>query len=733
MNTTSIKNQKNTKMRRLAMLLLVAGMVLLFLSQRQNEAHAAPTNLIKNPSAETGTALPDFWSKGNWGTNAVVFTYPASGIDGARAMRIDVSSIADGDAKWYFEDAAVKPDTAYVFSDGYQSNVDTEAMIRYQTTSGTARYVFLGVLPASIAGRAGQFTFTTPNDVSSATVFHLINKAGYLVTDAYSLAEEGGVPPPPPPPPSSNLIANASFETVGQNGDPENWFRGSWGSNSAVFTYPATGADGGKAAKIEVSDYTDGDAKWYFANVPVVAGETYSFTDSYKSSVPTGLVARYQTATGGFLYQVIASIPPSVSWKTMPHNIIVPTGVTALSVFHTISTNGILEVDEFSLTAGSSPLPPSEVFSRGMVSFTFDDGWITQYADAFPILNTAGLKGTFYIVSQETLNAVPTERIINPLLETVGQNGDPENWFRGSWGSNSAVFTYPATGADGGKAAKIEVSNYTDGDAKWYFGNALVLPNEQYVLSESYQSNAQTFITIRYTYNDGTIQYADIASPPSSNGAWESFSKTIAIPPNVTSVSAFHMLRGNGSLMVDNYSLKLVPIYVNQAQMLEMQNAGHEIGGHTQTHISLSTVPPAAANDEIVGSRNELLGMGTTAVNTMAYPYGDYNASVKTMAKNAGFLAARSVDRGFNTKSADKYALKIQQMDRTTTMSDVQNWVSSAAADKHWLILMFHQEDGNPNHELGVTPGFLKQAADYVKTANVDVVTVAEGVSRMNP
>jgi peptidoglycan/xylan/chitin deacetylase (PgdA/CDA1 family) len=398
-----------------------------------------------------------------------------------------------------------------------------------------------------------------------------------------------------------------------------------------------------------------------------------------------------------------------------------------------VETNGVLEVDNYSLTEGAVPPPPSEAFSRGLVSFSFDDGWITQYADALPILNAAGLKGTFYIVSQETLNAVPTERILNPSLETTDASGGPANWFRGSWGTSSTTFTYPVMGIDGGKAAKIEVANYADGDAKWFFQDTGVLPNEDYVLSDSYQSTADSAITIRYTFLDDTVKYADIAVIPSSNGAWKNFSQTIAIPANVDTVTAFHLLRGNGSLTVDNYSLKMVPTYINPAQLLEFQNTGHEIGGHTQTHISLSTVPPATANTEIVGSRNDLFGMGVTSIDTMAYPYGDYNTSIETMARNAGFLAARSVDRGFNLKNTNKYELKIQQMDRTTTMADVQNWVAQAVANKTWLILMFHQEDNNPAHDLGVTPAFLQQIVDYVKTANVDVVTVGQGVSRMNP
>ncbi len=702
----------------------LVAMILFFVSFFYSGiALSAGENLIVNPSVETGAGLPDSWGTGNWGANTATFTYPTAGLLGSRAVRIDMTAHADGDAKWVFADVPVSPSVTYVFSDRYVSDVATSYTIRYKNTSGTFLYVFLGTVPAASLATDKQFTFTTPSDAVSMTVFHLIETVGFLTTDNSSLTEKTAPP---------GLIANPSLETAGSNGDPENWFRGGWGTNTATFTYPATGADGGKAAQIDVTNYASGDAKWYFADVPVSPGQIYSFTDSYKSTVPTELVAQYQTP-GGFIYQFIASVGASGVWKTQTHNITVPTGATSLTVFHSLSANGTLAVDNYSLTQGASPPPPEDLFSRGLVSFTFDDGWITQYNDALPILNAAGLKGTFYIISKETLLAVPTERILNPSLETVGGNGDPENWFRGSWGSNTATFTYPVTGADGGRAAQVDVSNYESGDAKWYFKEATVLQNEDYVLTESYKSDAASVITVKYIYLDGSVQYADVASIPSSNGVWTNLSHTIRIPANVKAVTIFHLLRSNGSLAVDNYSLKMVPIYVNQNQMLEIQNAGHEIGGHTQTHISLPNVAAATANNEIVGSRNDLFGMGITALNTMAYPYGDYSASVETMAQNAGFIAARSVDRGFNTKSTNKYELKIQQMDRTTTMTDVQNWVTEAASSKRWLILMFHQEDSNPEHDLGVSVPFFQSVVDYVKTANVDVVTVAEGVSQMNP
>ncbi|MFZ0161688.1 MAG: polysaccharide deacetylase family protein, partial [Kineosporiaceae bacterium] len=46
-------------------------------------------------------------------------------------------------------------------------------------------------------------------------------------------------------------------------------------------------------------------------------------------------------------------------------------------------------------------VPPAHAASTqgGVVSFTFDDGKITQYTNARPALNAAGIKGTFYMIS----------------------------------------------------------------------------------------------------------------------------------------------------------------------------------------------------------------------------------------------------------------------------------------------------------------------------------------------
>ncbi len=72
----------------------------------------------------------------------------------------------------------------------------------------------------------------------------------------------------------------------------------------------------------------------------------------------TELVAQYHSGSGAVLYQFIASVPASSVWKTETFNITVPTGATAVTVFHLIGANGILEIDNYSLILGATPPRP---------------------------------------------------------------------------------------------------------------------------------------------------------------------------------------------------------------------------------------------------------------------------------------------------------------------------------------------------------------------------------------
>lgn len=124
-----------------------------------------------------------------------------------------------------------------------------------------------------------------------------------------------------------------------------------------------------------------------------------------------------------------------------------------------------------------------------------------------------------------------------------------------------------------------------------------------------------------------------------------------------------------------------------------MYQAGHEISAHSRTHPFLTMLDPVQAAYEISGSRQDLVSAGFVPSDAFVYPYGDYNDAVVQHAKDAGFLGARSVDQGYNTKATNKYGLMIQEVSSGTTAATWKSWADKAMSDHTWLILMFHQID----------------------------------------
>ncbi len=540
----------------------------------------------------------------------------------------------------------------------------------------------------------------------------------------------------PVPPPAVNLISNPSLETIDPSDatKPQNWNKGGWGTNDAAFTYPVTGIDGVRAARITISSYNDGDAKWFFADVPVATTTEYVFTNRYKSTVDTTVTARFGYANGTFQYRDIITVPASDTWISATANILTPPDAVSMTVFHLINGIGTLEVDNFSLT-GTPPVVETDKFAAGMVSLTFDDGWTSQYDNALPILNAAGLKAGFYIITNEMQTAAQREnRIDNPDLE-VAQSGDatrPTRWFKSKTGTNNATFGYPVTGMDSSKGARVTITSYTNGNAKWIFASTTVISGQEYNFSQNYKSTAATAVFAQYTFNDGSTSVVNLANLPASP-SWTLYSKRILMPDNLQSLVIYNQLSSTGQLDIDNTYLDRVYIYMTPSNVLEMWNDGHEIGSHTLTHPHLPTLSAAEAQQEIADSRAALLSLGITPVDTFVYPYGEYSPSVIQTLKNAGYGSARSVDRGFNKPNTDKFILQIQQMDNTTTISQVKTWIDTAKHDRTWLILMYHQIENDSTDPLGTTPALLQETVDYLVLQQVPVVTMDEGVAQMLP
>jgi peptidoglycan/xylan/chitin deacetylase (PgdA/CDA1 family) len=108
---------------------------------------------------------------------------------------------------------------------------------------------------------------------------------------------------------------------------------------------------------------------------------------------------------------------------------------------------------------------------------------------------------------------------------------------------------------------------------------------------------------------------------------------------------------------------KVLPdeLMMKSKQVLQLRQAGMQIGAHTCSHPILASLPDAEAFDEIKGSKSALESLLGEPVRLFAYPNGkpgkDYLAKHAHMVRRAGFMAAVSTAPGVSTGATDPFQL----------------------------------------------------------------------------
>jgi len=733
-------------MKRLVSLLcaltVLAGLVLPLTA-----VHAAETNLLANPSVETAAgANPANWASNRWGNNTATLTYKSEGHTGAKSLEINMTARTDGDAKWMADAVSVEANKSYTYTAWYKATTDTEIDLQYTDASGNVSYAYVQAVPAATEWTQLTATFKTPANAAKVTVLHLIAGVGTLQTDDHSLvlADTSTPPVTPPVDPSGNLITNASFETA-NGANPANWEKNAWGANTPAFTYENTGRTGTKSAKVTLNAYTNGDAKWYATPVAITGGETYTYTDWYTSAVASRVVVAFIDASGNYTYHEVAGATASATWKQYSATFAAPANAVKVSVYHLIDRVGSLTIDDVSLAKATTTPNPNPNPVAGVIP-----------------------NGSF-----ETASA--------------GNASLPDQWTSSKWGSNTAQFQYVNGGRTGTKSAKVTVSNYVDGDAKWYFNplnvdGTTLKKGKQYRFTTWYKTNVIPKAVAMFIKADGTEQYFGMPNPqPTASAAttWTKYSDTFSIPQDAVSVSVFMFVNQNGWLQTDDYSISdYTPVGFNQPLLtltfddghednvtnalplmnqygikstqcfmtqaikddpvVGVQNvkafsgSGHEICSHTVTHPMLTSLTSANLTKELKDSQTYLQSIIGKPVTNFASPYGDYNASVNTQIKKY-YTSHRTVDEGYNSKdNFDIYRIRVQNILSTTSAAQVQAWIDQAKADKTWLVLVYHRVGANPE-EFDTDPAMFRQHIDVIRNAGITIKTYQQALDELKP
>ena len=774
-------------MKKLHVGLSVMAVLFLITLSGVSSASAQVANLFANPSVETAASasMPQSWATDVWGTTKATFTYPTGGAqDGTRYVKTQVTTKGTGDAKWYPVHIPATAGQTYTFSEYYQSTVATAVTVEVLLTTGKYTYVDLGAPAASATWKQFQAKFTAPANTKTLTVFHYIQAVGTLSVDNYSLTS-GSVTAP-----FVYALSNAGNRTVMQGASTSTTITATLSSGTTQpVAFSTTGLPSGVTASYSQTSCSP------------TCSTTLTLTAS--ASAATGTVPVTVTGTSGtttrstsFNLTVAAPVvpPPFVYALSNAGNRTVMQGASTSTTITATLSSGTTQPVAFSTTGLPSGVTAS--YSQTSCSPTCSTT-LTLTASASAATGTVpvtvtGTSGTTTRSTSFNLTVAapvvpPTGNNIipNPSLEDPASDPNataPTSWFTEGWGTNKTTYTYLKTGGHtGSRAVKVQMTSYTDGDAKWTYNPITVTPGDTYTFSDWYQSATTTHVVIEFTLTDNTQYYIEMrTATTTAANEWKKYQQDFVIPFNAKSVRVFHMIEAVGSLVTDDYSLvKTIPVgfarpivtltfdngfednittviplldqfgykvtYCFSTEYVEgvpsamtttqtIANHGHEVCSHSVHHDQgdLVTLTPTQLDYELGHSQAYLQQLTGQPVRNYISPFGSYNDFSLQFVKKY-YRSHRTTDEGYNSKeNFDQYRIIVQNMENTTTMAQYKSWVDEAIKDKAWLMLVYHRVASDPT--LYDTPlADFQPQLQYLKDKGIAVETTDQALDELIP
>lgn len=204
----------------------------------------------------------------------------------------------------------------------------------------------------------------------------------------------------------------------------------------------------------------------------------------------------------------------------------------------------------------------------------------------------------------------------------------------------------------------------------------------------------------------------------------------------------------DGTFYVNSGRIGSSSKYMTRIQLEDLAAAGHEIGGHSISHLNLPALTQEGQRRQICNDRNTLMSWGF-GVKNFAYPFSAFDATTKSMVAECGYVSARRVSDLASQNACIGCAvaetrpprdpLEIRTPDSIkvdTTMDSLKGYVTQAEnGGGGWVPLVFHNIcDGcDPN---AITPAAFQEFITWLdaRPASTAVMRVQDVMGgQVNP
>ena len=98
--------------------------------------------------------------------------------------------------------------------------------------------------------------------------------------------------------------------------------------------------------------------------------------------------------------------------------------------------------------------------------------------------------------------------------------------------------------------------------------------------------------------------------------------------------------------------------FMNADQLRDLERRGHAVHSHSRNHPKLPSMPAAALDDELIGSKADLEGILDRPVTQFSIPGGAYDDRVIAAARRAGYEPVFSSIEGYNKDNDAAFLLR---------------------------------------------------------------------------
>lgn len=167
-------------------------------------------------------------------------------------------------------------------------------------------------------------------------------------------------------------------------------------------------------------------------------------------------------------------------------------------------------------------------------------------------------------------------------------------------------------------------------------------------------------------------------------------------------------------------------LHMSADDVIAAANAGHEIGGHSHSHIDGNLTPLDDFMEDVARNQDILDGMNIPTCRTFAYPFGEVTPALKTKLSEQ-FIGLRGITPKPMIGRADLNQIASTPVFHGDEFDNAIAQIQALSDTPAWITLFMHDICDSPS-EWGCTPAQMHAIIDAVKSVDAQVLPVADAI-----